>query len=60
MMDYNKLPPAKKHISETLVVTYKDGSVLKVPYFDHKAATSFLSLEEGVVGYEVVPYADSK
>lgn len=50
------LPPVRPGIPEMLVVTYKDGSVLRVPYFDHSGTVSFLSLEDDIKEVEIVPY----
>jgi hypothetical protein len=55
-MQTSQLPPPTPHIPQTLKIEYVSGDILKVPYFDHASAIAFLSLEEGVSNYEVVPY----
>lgn len=51
------LPAVKQHgAPETLKIEYVNGDTLRLPYFDHDAAIAFLSLEEGISNYEVVPY----
>lgn len=50
-----QLPPPTQGIPQTLKIEYVDGSVLKVPYFGYASTAAFLSLEEGISNYEIIP-----
>src|SRR3546814_16776953 len=51
-----QLPPVT-NVPSTLRVTYRDGSVLDLPYIDKDSAEDYLDLvEELIEKYEVVPY----
>ena len=54
-MQTQQLPPPTQGIPQTLKIEYVEGSVLKVPYFDYASTAAFLSLEEGISNYSVVP-----
>jgi len=42
---------------QTLVITFKDGTVVKMPYFDKESSASFIdNIEDLIRDYSVHPY----
>lgn len=41
---------------KTVVITYKDGDVLKVPFISQAGLDSFLKMEKDIADVELVPY----
>ena len=52
-MTFDELPAVSQFSAKTLKILYKDGAVLKVPYFDRDSALSFLSMEDDIMAFTV-------
>jgi len=55
-MHVDSLPPVNRGTPMTLVVTYKDGTSMKVPYFDNHGAKCFLESRDDIEAATVKSY----
>lgn len=55
-----RLPPPNRGCYDTLAISFKDGTVMNLPYFDQKGAEYYLTkLWDQIDEFKIIPYTGS-